>query len=203
MGFVVVDPLLILLATVISEKILRSLNDSGQAKAVALDISKAFDKVWHAGLLKKLQSYMEWLVLPMLDLISSFLSDRKIKVTLDGQSSSDFSINAGVPQGSVLGPTPFLLFINDLPDHVISQLAIYADGSTLYLCLTDKTDDLFDMVELAANLEYDLRSTVEWGKKWFVSFNNSKSFFPLIVSVLHLVRTCPLLCLNQSGKTPN
>ena len=105
---------------------------------------------------------------------SSFLSDRKIKVTLDGQSSSDFSINAGVPQGSVLGPTLFLLFVNDLPDHVISQLAIYADDSTLYSCL-NKTDDLFDMVELAANLEYDLRSTVEWGKKWLVSFNTSKT----------------------------
>ena len=137
-----------------------------------MDRENTFDKVWHAGLLKKLRSY--GVAGPMLDLISSFLSDRKIKVTLDGQSSSDFYINAGVPQGSVLGPTLFLLFINDLPDHVTSQLAIYADDSTLYSCL-DKTDDLFDMVELAANLEYDLRSTVEWGKKWLVSFNTSKT----------------------------
>ena len=78
------------------------------------------------------------------------------------------------PQGPVLDPTLFLLFINDLPDHVISQLAIYADDSMLYSCL-GKTDDLFDMVELAANLEFDLRSTVEWGKKWLVTFNASKT----------------------------
>ena len=145
---------------------------SGETRAVALDISKAFDKVWHAGLLRKLQAY--GVTGPIFDIISSFLEDRRIRVVLDGQSSSSYSINAGVPQGSVLGPTLFLIFINDLPDHVLCKLAIYADDSTLYSCL-GKSSTLFDKVELAANLEYDLRSVVEWGKEWLVTFNSCKT----------------------------
>ena len=102
----------------------------GETRAIALDISKAFDKVWHAGLLHKLKAYgVSGL---FLDIIKSFLSDRKIRVLLDGQSSSSYSINAGVPQGSVLGPTLFLIFINDLPDNILSKLAIYADDTTVF-----------------------------------------------------------------------
>ncbi len=135
--------------TVISEKIYRSLNKSGEARAIALDISKAFDRVWHAGLLHKLSSY--GVTGPFLNIIKSFLSNRVIRVVLDGQSSVDYSINAGVPQGSLLGPILFLIFINDLPDNIIQQLAIYADDTTIYSCL-GKTNEVFDKVELAAGL---------------------------------------------------
>ena len=158
--------------TVISERVYRALDACGETRAIALDISKAFDKVWHAGLLHKLKAY--GVSGPFLDIIKSFLSDRKIRVVLDGQSSSSYSINAGVPQGSVLGPTLFLIFINDLPDNILSKLAIYADDTTVYSCL-GKTNDVFDKVEMAAELEVDLRTVVEWGDKWLVTFNSSKT----------------------------
>ncbi len=67
----------------------------------------------------------------MLSIISAFLSNRKLKVVLKGQSSPTLSINFSVPQVSVLGPTLFLAYINDLPDEVLSQLAMYADDSIL------------------------------------------------------------------------
>ena len=65
-------------------------------------------------------------------LISSFLSNRWLQVVLDGKSSPEYPVNAGVRQGSILGPTLFLLYINDLPDDVICDVAIYADDTTLY-----------------------------------------------------------------------
>ena len=65
-------------------------------------------------------------------LVSSFLSNRQLWVVLDGKSSQEYLVNAGVPQGSILGPTLFLLYINDLPDDVICNIAIYADDITLY-----------------------------------------------------------------------
>ena len=97
---------------------------------MALDISKAFNRVWHAGLLQKLKSY--GISGQIFGLISSFLNNRWLKVVLDGKSSQEYSVNAGVPQGSILGPTPFLLYINDLPDDVFCDIAIYADDTTPY-----------------------------------------------------------------------
>ena len=65
-------------------------------------------------------------------LISSFLSNRRLRVVLDGKISREYPVNTGVPQGSILGPTLFLLYINDLLDYVICNTAIYADDTTLY-----------------------------------------------------------------------
>ena len=96
---------------------------------MALDISKAFDSIWHAGLLHKLKSY--GISGQIFGLISSFLSNRRLRVVLDGKSSQEYPVNAGVPQGSILGPTLFLLYINDLADDVVGDIAIYADDTAL------------------------------------------------------------------------
>ena len=116
--------------TVVSDRIPRAFNRSGATRAVPLDISKAFDRVWHAGLLHKRKSY--GISGQIFGLISSFLSNRRLQVVLDGKSSQEYTVNAGVPQGSNLGPTLFLLYINDLPGYVICNIAIYADDSNLY-----------------------------------------------------------------------
>ena len=83
-------------------------------------------------------------------------------------------VNAGVPQGSILGLTLFLLYINDLPDDVICDIAIYADDNTLY-SKCDQVSDLWQQLELASELESDLRDTVVWGRKWLVNFNAGKT----------------------------
>ena len=124
---------------------------------IALDISKAFDRVWHAGLLHKHKSY--GISGQIFGFISSFLSNSRLRVVLDRKSSQEYPVNAGVPQGSILGPTLFLLYINYLLDDVIFNIAIYADDTTLYSKL-GKASDLWQQLELASEVESDLRDTV-------------------------------------------
>ena len=95
-------------------------------------------------------------------------------MVLNGKSSQEYPVNTGVSQGSILDPTLFLLYINDLLDHVICDIAIYTDDTTLY-CKCDQTSDLWQQLELASELESDLRDTVDWGKKWLVDFNAGKT----------------------------
>ena len=160
------------LLTVVSDKIARAFNRSGATRAVALDISKAFDRVWHAGLLHKLKSH--GISGQIFGLISFFLSNRRLQVILDGKSSQEYPVNDGVLQGSILGPTLFLLYINDLPDDVICGIAIYADDTALS-SKWDQTSDLWQQLELASELESDLRNTVDWGKKWLADFDAGKT----------------------------
>ena len=145
------------LLTVVSDRIARAFNRFGATRAVALDISKAFDSVWHPGLLHKLKSY--GISGQIFDLVSSFLGNRRLRVVLDGKSSQEYPVNAGVPQGSILGPTLFLLYINYLPDDVICDIAIYADITLYSKC--DRASDLWQQLELASELESDLRGTVD------------------------------------------
>ena len=144
------------LLTVVSDRIARAFNSSGATRTVALDISKAFDRVWHSGLLHKLTSY--GISGQIFGLISSFPSNRRLRVVLDGKASQEYPVNVGVHQGAILGPTLFLLYINDLPDDVICDIAIYADDTTLY-SKCNLASDLWQQLELAAELESDLRDT--------------------------------------------
>ena len=155
-----------------SDRIARAFNRSWATRAVTLDISKAFDRVWHAVLLHKVKSY--GISGQIFGFISSFFSNRQLLVVLDEKLSQEYPVNAGVPQGSTIGPTLFLLYINDLPDDVICNIAIYADDTTLY-SKCDKASDLWQQLELAAELESDLRDTLGWGKKWLIDFNAGKT----------------------------
>ena len=101
----------------------------------------------------------------------SFLNNRQLRVVLDGKSSQEYPVNAGVPQGSILGPTLFLLYINDLPDDVVCNIAIYADDTTLY-SKCDQASDLWQQLELASELESDLQDR---GRKWHIDFYAGKT----------------------------
>ena len=147
----------------LSDRITRAFNRSRATRAVALDISEAFDRVWHARLLQKLKSISGQTIS-----LISFLSKRQLQVVLGGEYSKEYPVLAGVYQRSIPGPTPFLLYINDLPD-VISNIAIYADDTTLY-SKCDQVSGLWQMLELASELESDLRGTVDWVRKWLVDF---------------------------------
>ena len=119
-----------LLLTIVTDKIARTFKRSGATRAVALDISKAFDRVRHAGLLHKLKYY--GISGQKFALISSFLSSRWLRMVLDGKYSQEYLVNTRVPQESNPGPTLFFLYIDDLPNDVIYNVAIYADNTTLY-----------------------------------------------------------------------
>ena len=94
-------------------------------------------------------------------------------MVLEGKSSQRYLVNAGVPQGSILSPALFLLYINDLPD-VICNTTIYANDTTLY-SKCDQVPNLWKQLELTSELESDLRDTVDWCRKWFVDFNAKNS----------------------------
>ena len=98
-------------------------------------------------------------------------------MALDGKSSQKYPVNAGVPPGSILGPTLFLLHINDLPDDVICNIAIYADDATLYSKF-DQASDLWQQLELASELESDLRDTVA-GSGLLISMLEKLNWFRL------------------------
>ena len=89
-------------------------------------------------------------------------------MVLDGKSSQEQPFNAGAPQRSILGPTLFLVYINDLPDDVICNIANYAEDDTTLYSKCDQAPDLWQQLELPSELESDRRDTVERGKNWLV-----------------------------------
>ena len=137
---------------------------TGLGIAVAHDIFKAFDRVWDDGFLHRRRSY--GISGQIFGFISSFLSNWHLWVVLDGKYSPEYPVNAGVPQGSILGSTLFLLQINELPYDVICNIAIYADNTTLY-SKYDQASDLWQQLEL----ESDLGDTGDCGRMWLEKKN--------------------------------
>ena len=144
--------------------------DRGQeVRIVSLDLSRAFDRVWHSGLLSKLSACgIDGLLHAWL---SSFLQDRTQSVAVCGQESSPLPVRAGVPQGSVLGPTLFLIFLRDMGDGVVSHLDFYADDCTLHRVIEDRRDR-----STAANaINADLLTIQRWADTWRAKFNDNKT----------------------------
>ena len=111
-----------------------SFEEYDETRAVFLDISKAFDKVWHDGLTFTLQC--NHISGPLLEFFNSYLRNRQQRVVLNGIESDWKGIEAGVPQGSVLGPLLFLVYINDLPENILSTIKLFADDSSLFTRVT-------------------------------------------------------------------
>ena len=131
-----------------------------------LDVSSAFDKVWHNGLLAKLsQIGVEG---SLYDTLSSYLSDRRQVVVVEGEKSNVLPIKAGVPQGSRLGPLLFIIYMNDIIDDIESEILIFADDTSLFATGSDPA-------ETAAQLNRDLVKISKWSETWKVKFNAKKS----------------------------
>jgi hypothetical protein len=111
-------------------------NNNMSTAAVFLDIEKAFDTTWHAGLLYKL-SKLDFSV-SLIRLVSSFLYNRKLFVSVEGEMSTPRIMKAGVPQGSVMSPTLFNMYVNGTPQAIGVHLALFADGTCL--CATERKE---------------------------------------------------------------
>ena len=154
------------------EDLAQNMTEGKQTDLILLDFSKAFNKVSHLKLLYKLQVHgvrgktLGW--------TESFLVGRSQSVVLDGECSSELPVSSGVPQGSVLGPILFLLYINHLPDNLQSQVRLFADDTAVYPTVQGKDD--------SDRLQRDLDYLQEWKVKWDMEFNPSKC------QVIHITR---------------
>ena len=159
------------LLTALNHEWLTAINGGGAVRALAVDIAGAFDKVSHAGTLHKLKSYgiqdtlHTWL--------TNYLTNRKIQAVVRGATSGPFPVSAGVPQGSILGPTLFLVYANDAADVLPEGVtpATYADDTTLYCII--RSSATAESQSLAFQTGVDNLAT--WGAKWRVQFEPAKS----------------------------
>ena len=142
------------------------LDRGGQVDIIYLDFSKAFDSVSHSLLLYKLENFYGFTDV-FIKLFESYLRQRMQCVLIDGENSSWNDVTSGVPQGSILGPLLFLLFINDMPDVVTSSTtALFADDCKVFKEIKSRDD--------CSNLQNDLNALHQWSNKWEMSFNASK-----------------------------
>ena len=133
---------------------------------VFCDISKAFDRVWHDGLIFKLRQYG---IIGKLNIwIKDYLSERHQSVFVGSEQSTEKYISAGVPQGSVLGPLLFLIYVNDMPENINSTMRLFADDSSMAICSSN-----LKTIETALNK--DLSSLLSWSRQWLVNFNPNKT----------------------------
>jgi hypothetical protein len=153
----------------LTDTIYKGLDDHDELLLVFLDISKAFDKVWHQGLLFKLEqvgiggTLLEW--------FSSYLDNRKQRVVVNGQSSDLKHLHAGVPQGSILGPLLWLIYVSDMTDNTKCKAGKFADDIMFTKQITEHLDTAVEIVNC------DLESTLDWSEQWRATFSASKACF--------------------------
>ena len=140
------------------------IDEEGGVDVAYLDFSKAFDSVPHQRLLKKAKAHgidgklLQW--------IGSFLSSRRQCVMVNGTKSAWSEVLSGIPQGSVLGPILFIIYINDLPDTLKGYVKMFADDTKVFSHIRDETD--------CAVLQHDLDRLSDWSEKWQLKFNVGK-----------------------------
>ena len=144
----------------ITHEIYKAFDANQEVRAVFLDISRAFDKVWAEGLIFKLKRI--GIEGAMINIITSFLANRKQRVTMDGVCSEWADVQAGVPQGSILGPILFLVYINDLFEVVTSDIRIFADDTFIFRIVDPISTEV---------LNNDLRNITIWAHQWKMLFN--------------------------------
>ena len=146
------------------EEITKLVDDGSHVYVIYLDFQKAFDKVPHQRLILKLKSHS--MGNSIINWIEQWLSDSRQRVVVDGEVSSWKSVLSGVPQGSVLGPILFLVYINDLEEGVTWKILKFADDTKLFT----KTKPIGDK----HNLQYDIDKLVKWSQKWQMLFDLGK-----------------------------
>ena len=146
----------------ITHSIYKSFEDGCETRALFLDISKAFDKVWYPGLIFKLRQ--NGIDGNLLELMTDYLRNRHQRVVLNGVHSTWLPLNSGVPQGSVLGPLLFLVYINDLTSNISSSIKLFADDASLFL-------QVRDIGMCHQTIQKDLKTITAWAHQWRMKFN--------------------------------
>ena len=141
-----------------------TVNNKGQTDMIFLDISKAFDKISHRFIFTKLRYY--GITNRTLSWIGAFISNRTQTTVVNGVHSSYVEVTSGVPQGSVLGPMLFLVYINDISNAITSQINLFADDSVLYRNIRNQNDQVI--------LQNDLDTISSWAEKWLMDLNINK-----------------------------
>ena len=168
----------------------QSFDDGFEVSGIFLDISEAFDKVWHNGFIYKLKQ--NGVAGDSLDTLTNFFKVRKQIVILNGQNSTWTDVEAGVPQGSILGPLLFL--ITDLPENLVSNTKLFADDTSSFSVMHNKHLS-------AQNLNEDLDRINHWAFQWTMSFNPDPSKQTQVVIFSHKLQKSvyPPLRLNSCG----
>ena len=171
----------------IYHQICQGIDSKSYTCMIFCDISKAFDRVWHRGLLFKLKQ--NGINGRLLDWIKNYLTNRTQKVFIGSSMSNSKFTTAGVPQGSVLGPLFFLVYVNDIIDNLLSIARLFADDTSLAFTTSNLPD-------LEGILNHDLQIISIWAKQWLVDFNPNKT--EAILFTLEQNVTPPLLLFDHT-----
>jgi hypothetical protein len=179
----------------IVDYVLQGFDHGNDSIAVFLDISKAFDRVWHKGLIIKL--YNNGIRGSLLNWFQSYVTGRSQNVVINGCSSDPLPVMAGVPQGSVLGPLLFLLYIDDVTDGLTCMNNLFADDTSL-------VERVVNFAESVSRVNNDLRFIEQWAAKWLVSFNPFKTVFVFFtLKNEHGPRPILYFCNKQITESPS
>ena len=165
----------------------KAIDNGKEVRIVFCDISKAFDRVWHKGLLHKLQNI--GIQGPLLHWFQSYLENRQQRVVLNNSQSEWTFVQAGVPQGSILGPILFLIYINDIVSEIDINIKLFADDTSLYVTAEN-------VVAQAEDLNRNLRFINTWANTWLVDFNPSKTEQMIISKKTNQINH-PIIYLND------